>query len=350
MVKLSPAQTLVLDSITTGVKQGKKQLICGGYAGTGKSTLAQHVVREFPKFAVCAYTGKAANVLRKKGMTASTIHSLIYEPVVEDKVITFQLRSDLPHNGVLVDEGSMVSEELYGDLHSFDLPLVFFGDHGQLEPIGSDFNLMKRPDYKLEEIHRFAGDIAKFAEHVRKGLAPRGFRPETGKVKLLSKASMTEERMVSADQIICAYNKTRVDVNNRIRSILGYSGLINVGERVMCLRNNKQLGLFNGMQGIVRRLHMHKKKHMMDFESDGMMYYNIWYDKRQFGKDRPDFDFGRDEPNPFDYAYCVTAHKAQGDEWDNVLAIEQRCNKWDHRRWAYTVASRARISLDWILA
>src|SRR4051794_4620348 len=53
----------------------------GGFGGTGKSTLIKHLVRSLPYFAVCAFTGKAANVLRRKGVNATTIHSLMYQPV-----------------------------------------------------------------------------------------------------------------------------------------------------------------------------------------------------------------------------------------------------------------------------
>ena len=351
MIELTPAQSQVLNSLILGVKQGKSQQTLGGYAGTGKTTLAEHVIREFPKFAVCAYTGKAANVLRKKGVLgASTIHGLIYQPIVINNKVYFDLKPDLPHNGILVDEGSMVPEELYGDLKFFGLPLIFLGDHGQLEPIGTDFNLMRNPDHKLEEIHRFSGDIAKFSQHLRKGLAARGFKGETGEITLLTKSSLTDERLLAANQIICAYNKTRVDINNRIRAANGYTGKINVGERVMCLRNNKQLGLFNGMQGVVVKLHHFRRKCLMDFEFNGMLYPNIWYDPNTFGTEKAEFDWGKDSPNPFDYAYCITAHKSQGDEWENVIVIEQKCSKWDHRRWAYTAASRAKISLGWVLA
>jgi exodeoxyribonuclease-5 len=351
MIELDVNQKKALKSLTDGVKLGKSQQTLGGYAGTGKTTLMQYLLEEFPKFAVCAYTGKAANVLRKKNVAiASTIHSLIYQPVIMDGHVYFELKPDLPHNGIAVDEGSMVSKELYEDLKSFGLPLVFFGDHGQLEPIGSDFNLMRNPDYRLEDIHRYAGDIAKFAQHLRKGLAARGFRGATGEIKLIAKNMVNDDRLAQVDQVICAYNKTRVDINKRIRAIMGYQGKLVVGERVMCLRNNKQLGLFNGMQGIVRRLHVKKKKHLMDFEFDGMLYPDIWYDPTTFGTEKADFDWGRDSPNPFDYAYCITAHKSQGDEWGKILVLEQKCQKWDHRRWAYTAASRAREELTWVLA
>ncbi len=51
-----------------------------GYAGTGKSTLAQHLAEYVDgDVAFGAFTGKAALVMRSKGCKdARTIHSLIY--------------------------------------------------------------------------------------------------------------------------------------------------------------------------------------------------------------------------------------------------------------------------------
>ena len=58
-----------------------------GYAGTGKSTLAQEINAMVHGAALpCAYTGKAASVMAKKGLPgASTVHSLIYTPVGDGK-------------------------------------------------------------------------------------------------------------------------------------------------------------------------------------------------------------------------------------------------------------------------
>ena len=76
------------------------------------------------------------------------------------------------------------------------------------------------------------------------------------------------------------------------------------------------------------------------------LFEKIKYDPDQFGKEKNEFEFSQDT-NPFDYAYCITAHKAQGDEWENVLVIEQQCKNWSHKRWAYTAASRAKKTLKW---
>ena len=59
------------------------------------------------------------------------------------------------------------------------------------------------------------------------------------------------------------------------------------------------------------------------------------------------FEF-KQEANPFDYAYAITCHKAQGDQFGNVIVYEQRCDNWDHVRWSYTAASRAVNGLIWV--
>ncbi len=348
-MELTDQQKRALYHLVSGVRNGLKQQTLGGYAGTGKTTLIKYLTQFFPTYGVCAYTGKAANVLRKKTIPATTIHSRIYVPHFDNGVVYFDLATDPGCDGFIVDEASMVSQEIYSDLKSFDRPMIYVGDHGQLEPIGSDFNLMRQPDFTLEEIHRNAGDIAKFAEHLRRGFSSRGFRPSDGSVELVSRT--TVEDYLDVDQVICAYNKTRVQVNNEVRTALGHEGLINVGERIMCLRNNRKQGLFNGMQGTVIKLYRGRRGgHYMDFEFDGNIIEGIKYDTKQFGRESYDQFFGDDSPNPFDYAYCITAHKAQGDEWERVLVIEQKCRKWDHRRWAYTAASRPKYLLRWKIA
>ena len=350
-IELNPQQKYVLYRLWKGVTdENKEEQSLGGFAGTGKSTLIRYLFKMLGNFGCVAYTGKAANVLRRKGVPATTIHSRIYKPHFEGGHIHFELVPNLDVDGLIIDEASMVPKDIYEDLKSFGVPLIFVGDHGQLEPIGSDFNLMGNPEYKLEEIHRNAGDIARFAQHLRLGFGAQSFQPTDGTVRLIAKETMQDT--LSVNQIICAFNKTRVQTNNTVRQALNYGGVINVGERIMCLKNNRNMRLFNGMQGIVKSLYDGKRgAKYMDFEFDNMIYENIKYDVKQFGKESNDSKttFGQDGPNPFDYAYCITCHKSQGDEWDKVMVFEQRSSRWNHRRWAYTAASRARDSLIWRL-
>lgn len=350
-MQLEPEQKYVIKELLSFKKPVIK---LGGFAGSGKSTVIAHLIRALPNFSVCAFTGKAANVLRKKGLPATTIHSLIYAPqrdnsgnIILDKNGNpiFILSPDIQCEGIIVDEASMVSHEIYQDLTSFNLPIIFVGDHGQLEPVNSDFNLMKEPDLKLEKIHRNAGEIARFAEFIRKGHIPSAFgrRFSTKDIYFISRNQM-DNYLLEVDQIICAFNKSRVEINDKVRKKLNYKDTLVAGERIMCLRNNAPIGLFNGMQGVVEKI---KKKNKIIFNSDNESFI-VSYDSYQFGQERYEIDRDRDAPNPFDYAYCITAHKSQGDEWESVMVKEEICNKWNHVRWAYTSASRAKKKLIWV--
>lgn len=329
---------------------------CGGYAGTGKSTLIKILSEAFDRrnqsFCTAAFTGKATNVLRKKGINSNTIHSTIYQPHTDSQGETTWLlssKTDLINKGIcgfIIDEASMVSKEIHEDLMSFGLPIVYIGDHGQLEPIGTNFNLMQNPMYKLEMVHRNAGEIAHFAQHLRMGNPANSFKGEK-QVQIVRERMIKDEHLASVDQIICAFNKTRVKLNERVRiqKKIQYT-FIAKGEKIICLRNNKKQGLFNGMQGIVKKIHKNDK---FDFVSDNNYFQKISYDPDQFGKNTNQFVFSQ-ESNPFDYAYAITAHKSQGDEYGYVIGYEQRCDKWDHVRWSYTVASRAKKGLIWVAA
>lgn len=351
-IELTAEQQSVIYSIVEGIK--KKGILVqtlGGYAGTGKTTIVNYLLPVLDRFAVCAFTGKAANVLRKKGVPASTIHSLIYTPITEpDGSVTFILNPNLDCNGIIVDEASMVTEELDSDLRSFGVPIIYIGDHGQLPPVGNDFNLMASPMYRLEKIHRNAGTIAKFCEWVRFGRTPRSFpiRENRGnKVRFINRWEITNTLLTQVDQTICAFNKTRIELNTRARKSLGYTDLLQPGEKVMCLRNNRRLGVFNGMQGRVLDFYKEKKKHYLDFESNGVEYPRIRYDPKQFSQETTITEYSKDGPLPFDYAYCITCHKSQGDEFDTTLVLEQVCKGWEHNRWCYTAASRAKELLLW---
>jgi exodeoxyribonuclease V len=349
---LSDEQRDAIEALVNGIGQGKGQQTLGGYAGTGKTTSIWELRSRLPHFAVCAYTGKAANMLRRKGLpTASTIHSLIYIPETGlDGKVYFRLRYERELNevdGFIIDEASMVGRTIHRDLMSFGLPAIFVGDHGQLEPIEPGFNLMQAPDYRLETIHRNSGEIPRFAEWLRLGREARTFRSATGAVTLVDPNDLDDETVLSADQIIVGFNKSRVAINAHVRRLQGRAGPVHVGERVMCLRNNREEGVFNGMQGTVLAVRKTSNRLQIDFETHDGIHRGLNVDPEQFGKEKGPGQDGHRDLHPFDYAYAITAHKAQGDEWDSVLVWEQRCKVWDHRRWAYTSASRAQRRLIW---
>ncbi len=352
--------------VISEVVQCKKTIqTLGGYAGTGKSTVIYHLHQVLNNFAVCAYTGKAANVLRKKNIPATTIHSLIYVPETDEKGnivaddggnLIFSLAKELDCEGIIIDEASMVSKEIFNDLCVFGIPLIFVGDHGQLEPVGDKFNLMEDPEYKLETVHRNAGEIAHFAEYIRKGFSPPSFgnRYSTKNVSFISnwdseKYFFRKEDEYEDFQIICAFNKKRVELNKKIRGHLQReSDFPEESDKIMCLKNDKETGLFNGMQGYVNYL-FNKPKNKFSFQPYGEEEdHEIMFNPLQFNKEKNEFERDKSAPHPFDYAYAITCHKSQGDEWNEVMVFDQKCDLWSHTRWAYTAASRAKKNLVWV--
>jgi exodeoxyribonuclease-5 len=167
---LSPDQSEALKHIGQWYR-GKTApfLTLGGYAGTGKTTLIAYLrqaLRQFDeeaRVAFCAYTGKASRVLDmrlkdqkvpRRGDSVSTIHSLIYnaESDKSGTVTSWKLKDKLEYDLIIVDEASMVDETIWLDLLSFQIPILAVGDHGQLPPINSRFNLMGNPQIRLERI------------------------------------------------------------------------------------------------------------------------------------------------------------------------------------------------------
>jgi exodeoxyribonuclease-5 len=358
-VTLTREQADAVDYLTTSTKRVRS---LGGLAGTGKSTLVVELIRRLPRYAVVAYTGKAAAVLRRKGVAATTIHSRVYKPHEVEWVdeegkhhvkvaFTLRDRSELPCDGFIIDEGSMVGRSVFDDLVSYNLPIIVVGDHGQLEPVGdADFNLMACPDVTLEQVHRNAGEIAHFANFIRQGNPPLDWKRQPGHTGDAVRFTSLEEMsrgMVDWDgtgQIICARNVTRMMLNQTCREYFGYPPDHPVpGDRVMCLQNDHGRRLYNGQQGLIKAVLADE----MVFTADGQDY-RVEYVREAFNQEKRAESRYKDGRLPFDYAYCITCHKAQGDEFDEVMVLEQRCGIWDHKRWAYTAASRARERLTWV--
>ena len=340
-----------LDAARYLLQSDKPVRTCGGYAGTGKTRLLSHLATARPSWRVCAFTGKAASILRRKGVQAWTIHASIYRSVWEgNRFVRWEKKSkrDLGCEGFLIDEASMVSKDIYEDLLSYELPIIAVGDHGQLPAVGEDAGLMLEPDVRLEELHRNAGPIAKFAEMLRKGGDARNWPVSMSPVDVVMKAA--PDLLHAADQVICAFNRTRVALN---KAIVGRKEP-REGDRIICLDNDATTGVFNGQQGTLNWIDTESKTLGFMTSEDGSdlrqeIVHTVRYDpdawnnpKREKKKQQRGMRIG------FDFGYAITCHKAQGDEWNKVVVIEQRCDKlWDHSRWSYTAASRAKESLIW---
>lgn len=354
-IEFSEDQLLAIKSITEwrGDWRTRKQtLTVGGYAGCGKTTLISHLVGEWDDVRVAALCGKAAYVLRNKGVeNASTIHRLIYDPTKDERGRTkFILKDRLPGVGVIIiDEASMINKQLDADLRKFRLPILLFGDHGQLEPIGDNPNLMLDPEIRLEKIHRQAENnpILRLAAALREGRKiPKSWESACGRLTLGPRQTFWDivDNYDAIDpwQFVCGYNKTRHEVNRRCREVQGYKDILEVGDIVLCLKNNYDYGIFNGMQAEVVGIDSDIEDSELDItiRTDDGEQKELTCLASQFGADQDKDHMDRDVAL-FDYGYCLTCHKSQGSEFDKVAVLEEVARIWDVRRWSYTAATRA---------
>lgn len=209
-------------------KNGPKTFRLFGYAGTGKTTLAKHLAEHEKSLTLFAcFTGKAALVLRSKGCEgASRIHSLIYKPIEDDDGETrFILNPESNAANaklIVIDEVSMVDEELARDLLSYGVKILVLGDPYQLPPInGTGFFMGPNPNVMLTEIRRQEQDnpIIYLSMRARQGEAI--IRGDYGETRVISRNQLGQKMVIGADQVLAGKNDTRRSLNIRIRSILG---------------------------------------------------------------------------------------------------------------------------------
>jgi len=346
---------VVTDPATRGVVR-----LTGG-AGTGKTTLARHLAEEVEgKVLFAAFTGKAALVMRSKGCYgASTIHSLIYKTRESgEEVPSFDLWDDAPASKaklIVIDECSMVDPELGRDLMSFGVPVLVLGDPAQLPPIqGGGFFTEAEPDVMLTEVHRQAQDdpIVHLSMLVREG---RRLEPgRYGDTEIVLREDFEPDRVQEADQILVGRNNTRRAYNTRLRERMGRDeGLPVVGDKLVCLRNNRKKGLFNGGLWRVKSRAQSKSKIVtmrrivpdadLSGAALGVKGVKVSVRRECFLGGIEDFDWPqRKKYDEFDYGYVLTVHKAQGSQWDDVVLFDESFAFPDSRaRWLYTGITRA---------
>jgi exodeoxyribonuclease-5 len=402
-----------------------------GYAGTGKSTVLKFALEELgieahqsdgdegqcvPGVVTATFTGKAALVLRRKGTPARTIHSLIYsvsqatEQEIEEarkkideaekesrglagfdrltaEAAIETMRKSLsemkrprfclnPQSDaaecklIVLDEVSMVGEDMAKDLMSFEKPILVLGDPGQLPPIkGEGAFTQAAPDVMLTEIHRQAGEsaIIRLATMARNG-ERIGYGQYDEFVAKMPKSAISAAQMLRGGQVICGMNATRLQLNNDLRRAAGIvAGPLPTGEdeKIICLKNQNDLGLINGMFLTLRNIvDDGEKSFSCDiFDDEGrnvglpdddgkpsalQVYKGHFLDHVALDKQRHDEDWKiKRHLIEASYGWAITCHKAQGSQWENIVVWDDGLGRTeaDRRCWLYTAITRAERGL-----
>ena len=399
------AEELTADQLEAGkliedwfLHSTKQIFVLAGYAGTGKTTILKHVVCEKLNLtpddsaAFVTPTGKAATVLIRSGIPAATLHKLIYQSITEEKKIelngkiitveklSFKRRDSIDKSIKLIvlDEASMVSDEVLYDLTEFGVKLLLCGDNAQLPPVEGLNGFLTEPDYTLKTIVRqqLGNPIIKLSEMAREGkFIPYG--NYGGSCVVMSKRILTGEKrkraLLHADQIICGTNKTRVQINDEVRKMKGLGQFPENGDKLICTLNNwetfidseMRFNLVNGIIGTVKQpfydfeksigFIQFKPEFLEDFCPEALPIDLGIFESGYYRYKRGDYFEKTDESgqavsafilNRFEYGYCISCHKAQGSEFDNVIIFDESyAFKEDKNRWLYTAITRAKKKL-----
>lgn len=371
-------------------QSGEKYTCIAGYAGTGKSTLVKFIIDAMgldseEEVCYCAFTGKAATVLKEKGCpNAITAHKLLYKSVpLPNGSFLFEPRLGFEKSFkvIVVDEVSMLPKEMWDLLMTHNVYVLACGDPFQLPTINpdDDNHVLDAPHIFLDEIMRQALDneIIRLSLDIREG---RPLNLFSGKdVKVVDKSSLVTGMLTWADQILCATNNTRIGINKQMRELLGKAGDPKDGDKIICLNNHwdiigslgnpltngRILTIANSRTKVLRFPAWHVGVDsvvtlvcdLID-EDSGEIYECMYLDKPGLVTGTPGlnvkqkFKLSRIAKKYYvgpklvldvAFAYAITGHKAQGSEFKNVVVLEESFpfDKTEHARWLYTCATRA---------
>lgn len=370
-----------------------------GYAGSGKTTLAQDIAAKTKRrVSFMAFAGKAAMVLASKGcIGASTIHKTIFTPRgsaikhYQEQLERFDAMTDGPEKNEfgrkleeqkqslnspvfvpkdlsefprdtawICDEMSQVDKFIGESMLRYGFPVIVLGDPAQLKPIaGEGFFTHAKPDHLLTEIHRQeAGNpVLRLATAVRGGRAltlPYGaFTRGEDFARVVRSLKPAEYGLY--DQVLVGKNVTRIAVNHAFRKMMKRKKVLEEGEKIICLQNNYEVGVMNGSTWKVIRatpeMRGRFQYYRCDLQSLDMRderLVNVWVHAMPFLEGTEAHQkfwtpmlTGNAEGLVMTYGSAMTVHKAQGSQWNTGVVIDE-WSKSDaqYPNWLYTALTR----------
>lgn len=307
-------------------------LITGG-PGTGKTFTAAEIAKAHEgKVLLAAPTGKAARHLKSKiDAPATTLHSLLREKTLD---------ADL----VIVDESSMIPPNLF--LRLFEAiqegtTLILMGDVHQLPAVegGSLFadliDLSLIPTTRLTYCMRSdLKEILETASQILEGKPPSipllklGFEDNNldalyenlwSHTKDLFPKSWCEE--INSFRILSTLRRGPLGVDALNQFFYEKFAPSATEVPILILQNDPKTGLCNGDVGVL----LNEKEAF--FPENGAR-------------------FPASELPPYEYAYCLSVHKAQGSEYDHVLVLVPEGSEVFGREVLYTAVTRAKHKLE----
>jgi len=381
----NPGQLKALDELMNFLNTGEPLHLLTGFAGTGKSTIIQALIKrlrdshDYRKIVFTAPYNKATGVLRSMVeqwglsidcMTCSKLLGLRPEIDEDGKEIFVQdYEADCKirdYKLVVVDECSTVSSDLWQYLTQeagLLTQILLTGDPAQLPPVGEAISktFTKTPNQShLTEVMRYRGSIAEIAGKVRSSLHRRGeliieteHSPDKSEGLFLLDQERWNAAIIKAFQsdkyladpnfcrVLAWTNKRVAEINLMIR--LGIYGKntarFRVGERLIgkspygdfdplfqTSSEMEVLGVWDGEQGPYKVWFLE----VLVFETNLRCVIPVLHedsfevfkeDQRILAENKQWSQFYRNKKEfaHIEYAYCLTAHKAQGSTFVNAF-------------------------------
>lgn len=377
-------------------------LLINGGPGTGKTTLVAKILESYLelnsriKIILAAPTGKAAFRLQEsiereaKKFDFKQLLSLLAENKLEVKTLsrvlgmghnrlhpTYNFERQLSADIILIDESSMVDLDNFFHIISAlkeDAKLILVGDENQLNPImiGDIFNKLIKifGSYNLTQSYRqkqnlyeLAAQVLAQKPNILESAAKESAAIEHYKLdkkfqqQLLDKFFKHYDTCINAVEIEDALkNLQQLQILTLTRkgnfSITTLNSFINKkllekypdSERfylknelvasktpIIINKNDYELGLFNGDMGLV--LNAGHLVQAVFLVGNNLRFFSI--------DTLPDFDL----------AWCISVHKSQGSEYDNVILVLPEIKEASlasnllEQRLIYTAITRAKNSL-----
>ncbi len=355
-IKLTKQQVKAIENTI----KNKFSIICG-LPGTGKSTITKVIVDYFENDSIClvAPTGMAVNNLRNKCVSSNktnvhigTLHKMIYDQF--DKIDNIDL--------MIIDEFSMVDifmfKKILGWCSHYKCKLLILADDQQLPPIQAGYPLsalLSSKIFKVIKLKTIKRQDNGLLKNVILDLSDnKVVHPSTFDNKSIHFYNYSEENILKIQ------NKYKIDCKFITPQHKYNEGTININKILQKNKNNLQQTIYPSYKKTLP-YYFHYNDLVVRITND---YKNeALYANGDIGIISKDVDdniqikyletnmiqnVSKEELyEDFQLAYCLTVHKVQGSQYDNIVLImvdnhEFSWNNHTSKKLLYTAISRAK--------